>query len=796
MRINRIIQYPFIFGIFFLSFINCFQYGVSQDFTISGSVEDISSGERLIGANVYVKANGRGSVSNAYGYYSHSVSAGAIVIKCSYIGYKSIEVKLLLENDTIINFNLRPTIDLEEVTIAASQSRSSVLSTQLSMNELSAKTIQKLPVFMGEKDVLKTLQLLPGVQSGNEGTSGFYVRGGGPDQNLILLDGVPVYNVNHLFGFFSVFNPDAIQNVKLVKGGFPARYGGRLSSVLDIRLKEGNNKKFAARGSIGLISSKLTIEGPISKGKTSFIVSGRRTYIDVLAQPLIKILAADEDVRGSTGGYYFYDLSAKINHRFSDRSRLYLSTYLGKDKANIHIREHDGDATFREDFGLVWGNATTALRWNYILSPKLFCNSTLTYSDYNFLTEMGLTETVCDTTVEGTSFSYNSGIRDLTSRIDFDLNPHQNHAMKFGLNYIFHTFSPGVTVYQMVESPALPTIETSFGGENIFAGESALYIEDEWKIGSRVKLNLGLHGSAFSVDESVYFSLQPRVSGMFLINENWSVKGAYSQMAQHIHLLTNSTIGLPTDLWVPSTAYIKPQKSVQYTIGSVFESPAGWKLSLEGYYKSMDNLIEYKEGSSFFSVQDDWQDKITFGRGKSFGMEFFLRKSTGNTTGWIGYTLSKTSRQFVEISFGEWFPYRYDRRHDLSIVLNHKINERIDMGLTWFYGTGNAITLPYESYQFELWPGKHFATIDQIENRNSHRMPAYHRLDIGVNIRKEKKWGTRTLSFGLYNAYNRQNPLYINTMRRHVNLNTNQVSYTQYSLFPIIPSISYSFNIK
>jgi outer membrane receptor for ferrienterochelin and colicin len=771
----------------------------AQKFTISGTVEDGSSGERLINANIYDPAAFLGVISNNYGFYSITMPAGTVKLVCSYVGFKPLDIRLDLRRDTVINLKLEPVTSLAEVTIRADRASPAVRSTQMSMTELSGQSIEKIPALLGEVDVLKALQLLPGVQSGTEGSSGIYVRGGGPDQNLILLDGVPVYNVNHLFGFFSVFNSDAIQTVKLIKGGFPARYGGRLSSVLDIRMKDGNNKKFGVEGSVGLIASRITVEGPIIKDKTSFIVSGRRTYIDLLARPLIRYAANRSGQTGTMGGYYFYDFNAKVNHRFSDRSRLFLSAYAGRDKAYINFRESIEDRATRQDFGLGWGNITTALRWNYVISPKLFSNTTLTYSKYDFLTSMAATETMADTLRSRYMFSYDSGIRDLAGRIDFDWQPGPGHAVKFGYSHTFHQFRPGVTVYQMKEGDQVAPIDTSFGNRNINAPEIDAYLEDDWQIGTRLKVNAGLHGSAFMVQDSTYASLQPRLSAMFMINENWSIKAAYTHMTQHIHLLSNSTIGLPTDLWVPSTALIRPQKSIQYALGTVYEFKQGFELSVEGYYKSMDNLIEYKEGSSFFTLNTDWQDKLEFGRGVAYGGEFLIRKTTGKTTGWVGYTLSWTKRKFDNISFGEWFPYRYDRRHDISVVVSHQFSQRFDIGATWVYGSGNAVTLPVTMYTRNIWPDliQYPQYVMAFEGRNSYRMPAYHRLDVGVNFHKEKKWGTRTWSFGAYNAYNRQNPFFMTQSLLYSNSqNIMFLQFRQYSLFPIIPYFSYNFRFK
>ena len=448
----------------------------SQKFTISGTVEDMKTGERLLNANVYDPDTYTGSVSNNFGFFSLTLPEGEVNIQCSFVGYEVFITTFILNSDTTINFNLKPIINIEEIVISAQKARSQVRSTQMGMTELSAQTIKSLPVLFGEVDVLKALQLLPGVQSGSEGTSGIYVRGGGPDQNLILLDGVPVYNANHLFGFFSVFNPDAIQSVKLIKGGYPARFGGRLSSVLDIRMKDGNNKSFQAEGSVGVISSKLTFEGPIIKDRTSFIVTGRRTYLDILAQPLIA-LANGSSGESVKGGYYFYDFNAKLNHRFSDKSRLFLSSYLGRDKAYLNIKDKGGDYSSKGNFGLGWGNVTTALRWNYVINPKLFSNTTLTYSKYNFLTEMKSEAEEKGKMVQLFEMGYDSGIKDVAAKIDFDYSPNPKHSVKFGYNNIYHIFSPGVTIFRMAEENMAEDVDTTFGNKKIKARDEKIVSE-------------------------------------------------------------------------------------------------------------------------------------------------------------------------------------------------------------------------------------------------------------------------------------------------------------------------------
>jgi len=668
-------------------------------YTISGYIEDAQTGEMLINANVYDANTYQGSITNVYGFFSLTLPEGSVKLTVSYVGYQLYQQEILLTGNVNLSVKLEPNIQLEEVTVVGQSVIENVRSTQMSAVEVPMKEVRNLPVLLGEVDILKTIQLLPGVQSGNEGTSGIYVRGGAPDQNLILLDGVPVYNVNHLFGFFSVFNADAINNITLVKGGFPARYGGRLSSVLDIRMKEGNTKELKGTGSVGIISSKLSLEGPIIKDKTSFIVSGRRTYIDILMMPLVKALSD-----GVTAGYYFYDLNGKINHKFSEKSRLYLSAYFGRDKAYTKF----GDKSIYMDeyyeskikFNLGWGNFTSALRWNYVFNDKLFSNTTVTYSRYKFFTNFDWTENSKfenERTSSSWFYEYFSGIDDVAAKIDFDYYPNTDHAIKFGVNNTYHTFKPGVNVFE-IEAGGLPSIDTTFGNRNIYGNETYAYIEDDFKIGSLFKTNIGLHFSTFNVNNTNYYSLQPRISARYMLSEKMSVKASYAEMTQFILLLSSSTIGLPTDLWLPTTDKIKPLESYQYAVGLSYALNNIWNISLEGYYKQMDNLIEYKEGETFFGAGKDWQKMVEVGSGNSYGAELFVQKNIGKLTGWVGYTLSWSNRKFENLNFGNEYPYHYDRRHDIAIVLTYQVDEEFDIGATWVYGTGNAVTLALEKY--------------------------------------------------------------------------------------------------
>lgn len=765
----------------------------AQKHTISGYVKDKLSGESLIGANVYNKSNFKGTSANTYGFYSLTLPEDSVILVVSYVGYAPVESRFYLNKDMELNIELSSSFELEEIVITA-QEEEIQQQTQMSTITIPLRQIQTVPALMGEVDVLKVLQLLPGVQSGSEGTSGLYVRGGGPDQNLILLDGVPIYNSSHLFGFFSVFNADAINNVELIKGGFPARYGGRLSSVIDISMKEGNSKEFKGTATIGLISSKITLEGPIKDENTTFLVSARRTYIDILARPIIKA-ASDGTI---VSGYYFYDLNAKINHKFSNKDRLFVSGFFGQDKAYSRYKDFyydvDEKYEFKDEFGLDWGNTIAAIRWNHLFTPKLFSNLTVTYSKYKFnIFEDSETKITNPTGVRFDNYAikYASGINDFAVKMDMDYLPNPNHYIRFGVSTIRHTFNPGVLSYKSSE------VDTVAGSFETGAYEFGLYMEDDFRISNSLKVNAGLHFSGFSVENEFYTSFQPRVSVRYLFNNGIALKASYAVMAQYIHLLTNSGIGLPTDLWVPSTGRIKPQASFQYALGFAKTFNRTYEVSIEGYYKEMDNLIEYKDGASFTSINKDWQDKVEAGNGRSYGAEVFAQKKFGDLTGWIGYTLSWTDRQFDNINFGERYPYRYDRRHDVSITSVYKLNDHIQFAGTWVYGTGNAVSLPTKTYLKnnesinDDFYGYYGNSIQYYEGRNGFRMSAYHRLDLSTTWTKVKKNGIRKFTIGFYNLYNRKNPFFLEI---GYDYRTDSKKFIQYSLIPILPYVSYRFD--
>jgi len=763
----------------------------AQTHTISGYVKDAETGEVLIGANVYDLKTLEGTASNRYGFFSLTLPSDSVFLRVSFVGYRPFTRTFLLLGDMEINVELQPASELEEVVIRGDAIEKIEERSQMSSIHLPIRQIKSIPAFLGEVDVLKAVQLLPGVQSGNEGSSGIFVRGGSPDQNLILLDGVPVYNVSHLFGFFSVFNADAINNVELIKGGFPARYGGRLSSVLDITMKEGNQKKFSGSGSVGVVASKLTLEGPIVKDKGSFIVSGRRTYLDLLARPFIK-----RSIDGNAG-YYFYDFNVKANYRIGARDRIYLSGYFGLDDfyfKNTDTYESNGN-TLRDSYGagLDWGNRTGVLRWNHQFAPKLFSNLTLNYSRYQFNTRVEVSEeSLVNGQVDRSAFllRYFSGIRDWGASYTFDFIPRPSHYLKFGGSAVYHTFKPG-TVQLQIEN-GQNEIDTSLNNSFTDAFEYRLFFEDDWRISDLLKVNAGVHLSAFYVDREWFSSVEPRISMRYMIADGLSLKGSYSRMNQYIHLLTNSGIGLPTDLWVPATSRVIPEQSWQLATGLAKSMKHGIELSVEAYYKSMKNIIEYREGANFL-LNEGWESQVVRGRGWSYGAELFLQKKSGKTTGWIAYTLSWTYRQFEDLNFGKRFPFKYDRRHDVSVTIAHRLNERWELAATWVYGTGNAISLPVAVYKGDagLFAGSSYGLpVYYYPERNNYRMRAYHRLDIGANYSKKTSWGQWGLNLGAYNAYNRRNPFFI---YQGLDEFSGERAFKQVSLFPVIPSLALNF---
>lgn len=760
-------------------------------FTLNGYVKDSLSGESIIGATITVNGQSKGVASNQYGFYSITLEKGTYTISVSHVTYQGKTFTVNLEDNLAHNFEVVPkSMGITDVVIYSKRRDANVKNAQMGKIDLSMGQIRNIPAFMGEVDLLKAIQLLPGVRNAGEGNAGFYVRGGGPDQNLILLDDAVVYNTGHLFGFFSVFNSDAIKNVSLIKGGMPAQYGGRLSSVVDVTMKDGNINKFQAEGGIGLIASRFSIQGPIKKNKASFIFSARRTYIDALAKPFIK---KSSSFYGS--GYYFYDVNAKINYRFSEKDRLYLSGYFGRDVFDF-VNSKRSFST-----NIPWGNSTGTLRWNHVFNRRLFANTTLLYNDYKFR---------FTARQENFELGLSSGIRDGSIKTDFDYYPLPNHKLKFGGLFTYHKFIPNVVTGRQDSIVFKPNNEGTK-----YAAEAALYLQDDWEIGEKWKINYGIRYSSFTqigpytrfnrdangnkLDSTIYKSFEPvktyggfepRVTIRYALNDETSIKAAVTRNLQYIHLVSNSGTTLPTDLWVPSTYVVKPQISWLYAAG-LFKNfkDNTYETSLEVYYKDMQNQIEYKEG--YTPSLKDPEEEFVFGKGWSYGSELLLNKVKGRFTGWIGYTLSWTWRKFADLNGGEKYPVKYDRRHDLSVVSNYELNKKWKFGAVFVYGTGNAITLPERFYVIN-------GVLTQEYSRlNQYRMKAYHRLDFSATytpVPKKKRKVSSFWVFSVYNVYSRLNPYFIYFDQTGSPINGDlKVDARQVSLFPVLPAVTWNF---
>ncbi|SMO43089.1 Outer membrane receptor proteins, mostly Fe transport [Saccharicrinis carchari] len=767
---------------------------------ISGFVKNISNGEVLIGSAVYDALLWKGTTTNNFGFYSLSLAAGEVVLNCSFVGYHPVQKLIDLKSDTTINFNLLYNTHLKEVPVIGRMSQESINTTRTSTINVPIEQIQKFPSFLGEVDVIKTLQLLPGINSGNEGVGGLFVRGGSVDQNLYLLDDVPVYNISHLFGFFSVFNADALNNITVTKGGFPARYGGRLSSVIDIRMKDGNNSKLKGTVSIGMMSSKLALDGPLYKDKTTFSLSLRRSYFDVFAMPI-------QSQSNTRTAFYFYDTNAKISHRLSDKSKLYLSFYGGRDKfyskynyAQVRNPKQPSDGKemlkVNDQSYSGWGNVVGSLRWNRIYSEKLFSNISLSFSNYKYF--VGYEEHVI--LPEQWSYfeqKYRTGISDAMSKANFDYFMNPNHHVRFGASYTQHMFNPGVDLLRRTQNTTT-VLDSTFGDKNVYGHEMFLYLEDDFKLSERLKMNLGVHLSLYHTKNKTYNSFQPRLSARLLLAPTIALKAAYSKMTQYMHLLGSSSVSLPTDLWVPVTDQIKPQHTDQYALGLKWQFRPGFDFSVEGYYKHYYNLLASVNNRSNISSKPYGIEEMTYGAGYSKGLEFLIHKKTGDLTGWLGYSLSKSRQKFSALNQGREFPSSNDRAHSIGVFSNYRFNKRVDLGLTWSFGTGSTVTLPSQKFFIPDLPTQG-TTINNnyaeyVGEINNYRMPKFHRLDVGVNFKKENKLGERTWSVGLYNAYGNQNAFSV-YFSSDVDENTGQVSrkLKQLSIFPVpLPYIRYT----
>jgi hypothetical protein len=746
--------------------------------TMSGKITDSKTGEDIIGASVIAVDLAKGVTTNSYGFYSISLPEGKYSIRFSYLGYENVERVIEFKKDQIINIEINPSlVELNEVIISSGKNEYKLSSPESGMEKLDLKEIEHVPVLFGERDLLKTLQLLPGISSSAEGSTGFNVRGGSMGQNLILLDEAPLYSSSHLMGFFSIFNSDAIKDVALYKGSIPAAYGGRASSVIDITMKNGNNKKFSCSGGVGLVSTRLTIEGPLIKDKMSFIVSGRRTYADIVAKLLFPRKLVNNDME-----FYFYDLNAKLNYTINTKNRIFLSGYFGKDVFEI------GD-----NLGTGWGNTTGTLRWNHLFSERVFSKSSLIYSNYNYGFIYGQN-----------SLRLRSGIKDVSFKEDltFYLNP--DFTLRSGVNITYHRFSPGE-----LKDDTKTNYEILLDEKK--AIETAIYLQSENKLNDRLNADIGLRLSSFTqmgpgwfynydsanqpIDSSWHGSwktayprvgLEPRVALNYRINSNSSLKLSYTRNIQYLHLLSNTTTGSPTDIWMPSSNNLSPLYVDQISSG-FFKSFLNKKLesSIEIYFKNMINTVDYEDGAEIV-LNKYVESQILTGKGRSYGIEFYFKKNFGSVTGWVSYTISRTENKISGINDFKWYPVKYDKTHDINLVVNYKICRRLSISGVWTFTTGNAVTFPSGKYLMDN------NIVPYYTERNGYRMPYYHRMDICLTLEgKTHKKYQSSWDFSVFNLYNRYNAYVINF--RESTTNPGTMEAVKLSLFGIVPSITYNF---
>ncbi|WP_028664202.1 TonB-dependent receptor [Runella zeae] len=777
----------FLFGIFSTTFL-----AYSQDKkTISGYIKDATNGESLIGVSVYVREIGNGTVANDYGYYALSLPSGSYTLIFNYLGYEKVEKKIDLKNDLKLNIELKDeSLKLQEVVVKTTKEDENVKSIEMSVNKVEMKTIRQMPALLGEVDIVRSIQLLPGVTSVGEGASGFNVRGGNIDQNLVLLDEAPVFNSSHLFGFFSVFNPDAIKDVKLIKGGIPAQYGGRTSSILDVRLKEGNAKTREINGGIGTIFSRLSYEQPFAKGKGSFIVAGRRSYIDVLAKPFLS-----GDLKNSR--FYFYDLTAKANYRINDKNTIYASGYFGRD-------------VFGADFGFDWGNQTATARWNHLFNDKLFLNATTFYSNYDY----GLESDRNNTNTSGDKFKWNSNIQTWSIKPDFTYYLTPNNTITFGGQYINYTSRPGTALALSSGEERTITLDTRY------ADESALYIGNEQKINNWLSFQYGIRysyfrnlgpGTSFEFLEvekgerkipisenkyetgviNTYGNWEPRFSAKIEVSPAASIKVSYNRTAQYLHLLSNTAASSPLDVWTLSSKIIKPQIADQVALGWFQNLQDNmYEASLEIYYKDLQNQIDYVRNSDLL-LNRYLEGDLLFGNGRAYGTEFYIKKNRGKLTGWLSYTLARTERKIEGINRNDWFPARFDKTHNLSVVGLYQLNDRWSFSTNFAFNTGTPATFPTNRFEWGEWALPHNVN----DSRNAARIPSYHRLDIGATLKSKKKLfgkGQGEWVFSVYNVYNRRNPF--STYLRQNEDNNLQTEAVRYSIIgSVVPAVTYNF---
>lgn len=760
---------------------------IAQNATVSGSLKDRQNGETLIGATVQAPGLRKGNASNEYGFYSLSLPSGndSIELRFAYIGYQTQILRILPKGDVKLDIELAPLgSTLDEVVIRANGLDEKRKSTEMSVSTITTAEVKALPALFGEADIIKILQLKPGITPGSEGTTGIFVRGGNNDQNLIVLDEAVVYNASHLFGFFSTFNSDAVKDLKVYKGGFPAQYGGRLSSVIDVRMKEGNNKRLSGTGGIGLISSRLTVEGPIQKNKSSFIVSGRRTYADLITEGINRANADDPEFN-KIPRYFFYDLNTKVNFTLSPKDRLFLSGYFGRDVFTFK----DPSFNFRFD----WGNATGTARWNHVFGPTLFANTTFTYSDYQYNIQNEL---------QGFSFNLGSNVKDANAKVDFYWQPNNAHTIRFGANLTYHDF---ITARLRAGSDDGQVRFSS--GREYDGWESGTYISDEWAI-NRLKVNYGLRLSMWNNTPAFYANLEPRVSANYEASNRLSIKGSYARMNQYVHLLASSGLSLPTDIWYPTTEGVKPEVSDQIAVGLSYLLGDQVLITWEGWYKWMQNVVDFKDGAQLFG-NNDLENELATGRAYAYSpLELEIEKKEGRLTGWIGYTLAWVRRgDFPEIDNGAYFAPRHDTRHNVSVVAlwdayrwqKRGKNKSIQITATFVYTSGYPAWLPGGRASFTDFPGAQPEFVVPVYGpRNTFRYPYYTRSDFGIVYKWKRRNGRENdLTLSVYNATDRRNPYFITLAVETQSTPLGEVPFQlkaqQVSLFPILPSLTWNF---
>jgi hypothetical protein len=755
----------------------------AQQANLAGYVVDATTNEKLIGATIHDLNTLRGVVSNEYGFFSLRTQNN-YKVRISFVGYSSKVIEGTLSGDSLLTIELDKGLEIAEIAVTADRKQS--FGDGLSTMKLSPEMMKSLPALLGESDVLKAIQLQPGTQPGREGTSGFSVRGGSNDQNLFLLDGIPVYNVNHLFGFFSVFSPYAINSATYIKGAMPARYGGRLSSVIDLRLKEGNNEKLRGQVTAGVIASSIALDGPIIKDKWSFIVTAHRTYLDIFSRPISYIIAEQQV------GYYFQDFTFKTNYVINNKNKLYLSFYGGNDEAFMKFREKDSISVYKSTYSLGWGNKIAAFRWNSIWGKSLFSNTTLYYSNYHYANGYLEEErnSKPDSLVQERRLTFFNSVNDIGLKWDLDYYALNNLHLRTGFDVISHTYMPGASNF--IEFDASSDLR-SVKGKQYRNIELSAYAEADYTPVPQLKFNLGLRSTSSFLNGYERPILQPRLLARYKVNNRLSFSTSYDVNAQNVHLVSNSNFGAPTDLWLPVMDGIPPQRSWQFTLGANYQLAQGISLGLDVYKKEFSNLLEFSPTEIIDHNVTNWADVILIGDGEAKGAELMLEKSTGDLTGWIAYTISKSDRQFEGINNGNPFPYSHDRRHNLSIVSNYKIDKNKEITASWVYTSGYYLTLNYNWYVINI--NGYSQVISNYAERNNYRTPAYHRLDLSYSASKQKKRGVGTWTFGLYNTYNRINPfmVYPSLLKEDETTNETKRKLTVQGMFPIIPSVSYGF---